>query len=139
MKVLKWDKWLTLGTKVMNLQVLTEGWQFLDQMNSYRLLEQDHTSCCYWSNESNLEQLKYLVLNSWSSLTGSCLCELRNVCKQPARNHEGRNRSLRRSEYLQFCLGHICTLAWTLRVSEYFCTAASQSCLCSSDTKRIAL
>jgi len=25
MKVLEMDKWLTLGTKVMNLQVLTEG------------------------------------------------------------------------------------------------------------------
>jgi len=47
MKILDRDKWLTLGTKVMNLQVLTEGQQFLDQMNSYRLLEQDHIPWCY--------------------------------------------------------------------------------------------
>lgn len=39
MKVLEGDKWLTLGTKVMNLQVLREGRHFLDQMNSYRHLE----------------------------------------------------------------------------------------------------
>ena len=64
MKVLDRDKWLTLGTKVMNLQVLTEGPQFLGQMKSYWLLEQDHTPCCYWSNEPNLEQLKCFIGSS---------------------------------------------------------------------------
>jgi hypothetical protein len=36
MNVLERDKWLTLGTKVMKLQVLTEGPQFDEQVLARR-------------------------------------------------------------------------------------------------------